>query len=154
MSNHLQSVQAIMQQLGPGTPEIDAIIQSEECSWAIQFADESVIVIDWADQPPRLVLSATLGRPAQEARLAVYQSLLSYNLLWKETGGIKAALAGPMGEVVLFAELYSDPLYETELRKSLLDFVRLSAVWREYVASEGEGDGQSPIDADNMHLRA
>lgn len=49
MSNHLQSVQAIMQLLGPGTPEIDAIIQSEDSSWAIQFSDESVIVIDWAD---------------------------------------------------------------------------------------------------------
>lgn len=104
------------------------------------------------------MLSATLGKPALEARLTVYQSLLSYNLLWKETGGIKAALAGPMGEVVLFAELYSDPLYETELRKMLLEFVKLSGVWRNYVASEGAGAGSSenetPIAADNMHLRA
>ncbi|MGI4847709.1 MAG: type III secretion system chaperone [Janthinobacterium lividum] len=154
MSNHLQSVQLIMQTLGPSTPEIDAIIQSEESSWALQFADESVIVIDWADNPPRLVLSATLGRPAEDARLAVYQALLSYNLLWKETGGLKTALAGKLGEVVLFLELYSDPLYDTELRRVLLELVKVASVWRNYVAAEGAPQGQAQIDSDNMHLRA
>jgi hypothetical protein len=154
MSNHLASVQSIMQELGPSTPEIDAIIQSEETSWAIQFGDESVIVIDWADHPPRLVLSATLGRPADDVRLTVYQSLLSYNLLWKETGGIKAAIAGPLGEAVLFCEFYANPLYEADLRERLLSFLDVAAVWRDYVGNESAAAEEAPLANESMHLRA
>lgn len=154
MSNHLASVQLLMQELGPTTPEIDAIIQSDETSWAIQFSDESIIIIDWADAPPRLVISATLGRPAEESRLAVYRTMLSYNLLWKDTGGVKAALAGPMGDVILLVDLYADQLYEAELRTVLLNFVQLALVWSSYVTNQDGATADVPLAVDNMHLRA
>ena len=153
MSNHLEAIQQIMQALGPSTAEIDAIIQSEETSWAVQLADENVIVIEWADQPPRLVMSATLGRPEEDARLAVYQTLLSYNFLWKDTGGVKAALAGPTGEVVLLVDFHSNPLYEHEVRNLLLDFAQLTTVWMGYVRGGAGAEGVA-APTENIVLRA
>ena len=71
-----EKIQQLMQELGPNTPDIDAVVQTEEPSWAIQFSDETVVIIESAEDPGRMVLSAELGSASDRLQLPIYETLL------------------------------------------------------------------------------
>jgi hypothetical protein len=155
MATNLERMQIMMEEIGPTMPEIEAVIQSEEKNWAIQFEDQSIVMLEWAENPDRVVLTAILGTPSESMQLSVYETLLCYNLLWKDTGGVKMALSGPSGELVLLYELFAASLNRNELQTVLINFVSIAQVWSVYVTGEGEESaGQLPNPTDMLHLGA
>ncbi len=155
MASNLERIQIMMEEIGPEMPEIEAVIQSEEKNWAIQFEDQSIVMLEWTDRPDRIVLSAMLGTPAEKMQLSVYETLLCYNLLWKDTGGVKMALAGPGGELILLYELHTPDLALNELQTVLSNFSSIAQVWSVYVMGESEQPvGNIPGPMDMLHLGA
>ena len=126
MASHLERMQIMMEEIGPSMPEIEAVIQSEEKNWAIQFDDQSIVTLEWAEKPERVVLTSMLGVPSESMQLSVYETLLCYNLLWKDTGGVKMALSGTGGELVLLYELFVSDLYPNELKTVFSTFLILA----------------------------
>ncbi len=155
MATNLERMQIMMEEIGPAMPEIEAVIQSEEKNWAIQFEDQSIVMLEWAENPDRVVLTAMLGAPSESMQLSVYETLLCYNLLWKDTGGVKMALSGPAGELVLLYELFASNLNRNELQTVLINFVSISQVWSVYVTGEGDQQVSNlPSPTDMLHLGA
>ena len=155
MATNLERMQIMMEEIGPAMAEIEAVIQSEEKNWAIQFEDQSIVMLEWAENPDRVVLTAMLGVPSETMQLSVYETLLCYNLLWKDTGGVKMALSGPGGELVLLYELFASNLNRNELQTVLINFVSISQVWSVYVTGEGEQPASNlPSPTDMLHLGA
>jgi hypothetical protein len=154
MATSLERMQIMMEEIGPAMPEIDAVIQSEEENWAIQFEDQSIITLEWALKPDRVVLSTILGIPSESMQLTVYETLLCYNLLWKDTGGVKMALAGPNGELMLLYELYMSDLTLNDMQTVLRNFVSIGQVWSVFVAGEEDPAAVLPAPIDMLHLGA
>ncbi|MFS0754194.1 type III secretion system chaperone [Noviherbaspirillum sp. 1P10PC] len=143
MPAYRDTVQLIMQEIGPQTPDIDAVVQHGEDSWALQLDDMSILFIEYAADPDRLVLSTELGMPAPERRLEVCQLMLAYNLLWQENAGLTMALGGPEGGATLLCEWRST---EPELKKFQEELRRCSQVaqaWRSYIAQTGVADSSA-----------
>jgi hypothetical protein len=148
-------MQAMMEEIGPAMAEIEAVIQSDDKKWAIQFEDQSIIMLEWTERPDRIVLSSMLGIPSETMQLSVYEALLCYNLLWKDTGGVKMALAGPGGDLMLLYELYVDQLMLNDLQIVISNFSSISQVWSVYVTGESqELLGNVPGPMDMLHLGA
>lgn len=137
---NIEKIQQLLQELGPNTPDIDAVVQTEEPSWAIQFSDETIVIIEPAEDPERMVLSAELGSASDQQQLPVYETLLCYNLLWRDTGGVKIGLAGPKGELIISTEICLEGLLLSTLQQSLEDFAKIVRSWAGYVTS---ADGQA-----------
>ena len=155
MATNLERMQAMMEEIGPAMAEIEAVIQSEDKNWAIQFEDQSIIMLEWAERPDRIVLSSMLGIPTESMQLSVYEALLCYNLLWKDTGGVKMALAGPGGDLMLLYELYVDQLLLNDLQIVISNFSSISQVWSMYVTGESqELVGNVPGPMDMLYLGA
>ena len=155
MATNLERMQIMMEEIGPSMPDIEAVIQSENTNWAIQFEDQSIVMLEWAEQPDRVVLTTLLGTPSEAMQLSVYETLLCYNLLWKDTGGVKMALSGPGGELVLLYELFSANLNLNELQTVLSNFVSIAQVWSVYVTGESENPVPgAPGPMDMLHLGA
>lgn len=155
MATNLERMQIMMEEIGPAMPEIEAVIQSEEKNWAIQFEDQSIVMLEWAENPDRVVLTAILGTPSETMQLSVYETLLCYNLLWKDTGGVKMALSGPGGELVLLYELFAATLNRHDLQTVLINFVSIAQVWGVYVTGDGDDQAaQLPSRTDMLHLGA
>ncbi len=53
MATTIEQIQQLIQELGPHMQDVDAIVQTEEPSWAIQFADETIVIIEAAEEPAR-----------------------------------------------------------------------------------------------------
>ncbi len=156
MANPLKRMQIMMEEIGPSLPEIECVIQNEETQWAIQFDDRSIVMLEWAEKPDRVALTAILGKPSERMQLSVYETLLCYNLLWKDTGGVKMALSGPGGELVLLYELFfTDELNLSGLQTVLTNFASIAQVWNVYVTGEGEQPATNlPGPADMLQLGA
>ena len=155
MATTIEQIQQLMQELGPATPDIDAVVQTEEPSWAIQFSDESIVIIEPADEPPRLVMSSEIGIAPESAERQLYEALLSYNLLWRDHGGIKIGLAGPKGALVISRELNLEGLTLLELQSTLTGFLKVASSWQRYVAKADTEQAPLPgIDGGSFHLHA
>ncbi len=155
MATNLERMQIMMEEIGPSMSEIEAVIQSEEKNWAIQFEDQSIVMLEWTDSPDRVVLSAMLGTASESMQLYVYETLLCYNLLWKDTGGVKMALSGPGGELVLLYELFASNLSLNELQTVLANFVSIAQVWSVYVTGESDQVAPAlPSSLDMLNLSA
>ncbi len=134
MTTTIECIQQLVQEIGPSMPEIDAVVQTEEPSWAIQFSDEIIIILEAAEDPPRIVLSAELGAAGEEQQRLVYETLLCYNLMWRDSGGIKIGLAGPQGALILSADICLDNLTLSSLQQEFNKFRKIARSWTCYVS--------------------
>ncbi len=157
MMTTVEQIQQLIQELGPSMPEIDAVVQTEEPNWAIQFSDETIVIIEAADDPPRIVMSAELGAASDARQKAVYETLLCYNLMWRDSGGVKVGLAGPQGSLIISAEVCLDGMLLMDLQDALNRFLKITRSWTQYVAQEegAETIGVPPRSGmGSMHLPA
>jgi len=154
MATTIEQIQQLIQELGTSMPDIDAVVQTEDPSWAIQFADETVIILEAAEEPSRIVLSSELGSPNDSLQLPIYETLLCYNLLWRETGGVKIGLAGPKGALILSSELCLEGLTLMDLQAGITNFVKITRSWMQYVVGETAAAPLPGMDSGTTHLHA
>lgn len=133
MATTIEKIQQLIQELGPNMQDIDAIVQTEEPSWAIQFSDETIIIIEAAEEPARMVFSAELGNASENNQRVIYEALLCYNLMWRDTGGVKIGLAGPQGALIISTELCLEGLMLNDLQISLTNFLKITRSWQGFV---------------------
>lgn len=156
MATTIEQIQQLVQELGPSMAEIDAVVQTEEPSWAIQFSDETIIIIEPADDPSRMVISAELGAAAEAQQRTVYETLLCYNLMWRDSGGVKIGLAGPQGALIISTDVGVQELTLADLQQQLNKFLQIVRSWSDYVAKAdvAEMPPLPGMGAGNMHLHA
>ena len=133
MATTIEQIQQLIQELGPSMQDVDAIVQTEEPSWAIQFSDETIVIIEAAEDPARMVFSAGLGSASDTNQHAVYEALLCYNLMWRDTGGVKIGLAGPQGALIISTDLCLEGLILNDLQLTLKNFLKITRSWQAFV---------------------
>jgi hypothetical protein len=148
-------IQDLISQIGPVFPDIDAVIQTEDPSWAIQFVDELVVMIEQLENPDRMVFSSEIGALTDDQELPVYEALLCYNLLWKDTGGVKIGLAGPKGILIVTTELLLDGLTLMSFQEALTNFTNISRSLGKYVVRDKKNPSSLPnVNPHSLHLQA
>lgn len=148
-------IQDLISQIGPVFPDIDAVIQTEDPSWAIQFVDELVVMIEQLEQPDRMVFSSEIGAVTDDQELPVYEALLCYNLLWKDTGGVKIGLAGPKGTLIVTSELLLDGLTLMSFEEALTNFTNIARSLSKYVLKDKKSGASLPnLNPHSLHLQA
>jgi len=135
----LEHVQAMMEELGPSMPEIEAVAQEGDAAWAVAFPDDYIVILELDPTERKLVLAVDVGRPSEETKLAVYETALSYGYLWRETGGARFALGGPDGELTLHFDLEIAELTLADLQLVLQNLVEKARIWRGFLEGGREG---------------
>jgi hypothetical protein len=137
-----EQIQGLIEAVGPEVEAVQAVGQTGDTEWAVMFDTDTTVMLDLVTEQQKLVLSIDLGRPAQESRLATYETMLAYNVLWQETGGVKMGLGGTNGRLVQMFELNTAGL-DLDLLASVLEgFVAKALVWREQIA-QGAGSAEA-----------
>jgi hypothetical protein len=155
MTTTVEQIQQLMQELGPSLPDIDAVVQTEEPSWAVQFSDETVLIIEPSEDPARMIFSAELGSATDDLQLPIYETLLCYNLMWRETGGVKIGLAGPKGALIVSSELCLEGLTLMNLQEAINNFANIARSWSKYVIGDIQtSPGLPGLESGSMHLQA
>lgn len=133
--SELERVKEIITEMARHDEEIAVILQKADNVWEVGYEDVA-IELELHEGSGRLVMTADLGVPPAERRLAVFEALLSYAMLWRDTGFVRAAAAGGDGSPSLIADVGVADLRAPVLTDILANFAGKSRVWREYVTSQ------------------
>ena len=152
----IEQIENLVKELGPAMSDIDAIVQTEDPSWAIQFSDETIIILEPADDPSRIVISTELGAAAEAQQRTVYETMLCYNLMWRDSGGVKIGLAGPQGALIISTDVCIESLTLQELKQEIQRFLTIARSWAQYVgkADASEAPPLPGMEASGFHLHA
>ena len=152
----IEQIEHLIKEIGPAMPEVDAIVQTEDPSWAIQFSDETIIILEPADDPSRVVISTELGAAVEAQQRRVYETMLCYNLMWRDSGGVKIGLAGPQGALIISTDVCIEGLMLQDLKQEIERFLQIARSWTQYVgkADAGEAPPLPGMDSGSLHLHA
>jgi hypothetical protein len=152
----IEQIENLVKELGPAMSDIDAIVQTEDPSWAIQFSDETIIILEPADDPSRIVISTELGAAAEAQQRTVYETMLCYNLMWRDSGGVKIGLAGPQGALIISTDVCIESLTLQDLKQEIQRFLTIARSWAQYVgkADASEAPPLPGMEAGGFHLHA
>lgn len=142
---HLDSPQAVQDHLADIAPNlrgVDAVLE-HELGWTIGFEDDTALLLEWAESPTRIVLTGEIGRPPEAREAELLRSLLAYNLQWEASGGVRAAMGGEEGELVLIYEWHAELFEPASLAGVIEDLAEATRWWSRAVAF-GEGAGETP----------
>ena len=132
-----EQIQHLMREIGPLVEEIETIEQHGEQSWAVGFDDETWLTVDYAPQTDKVTLAIDCGATAEQSRLKLYETLLTYNYLWEETGGVRMALDSPGGRVVLLLDLPIHGLAAGTFATVIKNVVEKARSWRKSIEGIG-----------------
>jgi len=143
----------LMCEIGP-LLDLDEVIEQTAASvWILAFADGTVIEADYDEAAGgRLLLSIELGEPDPAGAAEWHRTLLQYNYLWRQTGGVRMALAGTV--VVQALELAVPGLALSTLADALTGLRGNAALWRDLLASSAEPGPQAGAPLDMSTRRA
>lgn len=137
----------LMSDVGPLDDAILACLKTPDGAYAIRFEQVDVLVERDEDRD-RIALSVEIGAPRPSNALEVYETLLSYNLLWRETGGVRMALTGRKGSVVQFVDLTGNEINPRSIATVAANLASLTEIWRAFLQSPGgEAAAPAPIAA-------
>jgi hypothetical protein len=128
-----------LSEIAPNSETIAAVLHDGENSWTLAFDNDVALLIEWVDEPRRLMLSADIGKAPGKRAAEVHAAALSYNILWRETGGARICMGGDSSELVLIRELDADTARGGDFAGVLEHFAELVRWWELYVTSEDVG---------------
>ncbi|WP_378941102.1 type III secretion system chaperone [Mesorhizobium sp. ANAO-SY3R2] len=129
-----------MSEVGALDDTIVACIKTPNHDYAIRFDDLDVLVEVEADRG-RVVLSCEIGTPLHARAAEVYETMLSYNLLWRATGGLRLALTGRGGAALQLADLAGEEINARQIATVAVNLAGLTRIWQAYL--DGEADDRS-----------
>jgi len=141
-----QAIGDLMARVGPLLDLHQITAFPEDLSWALFFDESTRLDVDYDEARSRAVVEGVVGAVEEHARLRVHTMLLQYNYLWRQHGGVRAALEGAPGDLVLLLDLPPNVDLPT-LCGILQNFRNVVEEWRRAVAN-ANSDGGSTAGAD------
>lgn len=134
-----ETAERLLEELGP-ILDPEAILKlAEPGLWSVVVRDDIQIDVSFEEADETFLFKAPLGGVPQDRAKGVYEMLLRFSFLVRETGGLHAALDGD-GEAVL---IYRHPASDLEVSRLALLLNNLAdsvAAWSDAIAGAGQDD--------------
>ena len=134
----------LMGRLGPETPGVEAVVATGPGAWAVLMADGREIRFELDTETGGLIAATGLGRPQPAERMKVYEAALLFNTLWRQSGGLRLAMAGEHGPMTLGLELPAAAMDLEGLQTVLAALAARGKSWAEFVGGTDAGPEPAP----------
>lgn len=147
-----EQVHALVCEAAEGLNLQQLVEETDRIAWLLQFDDETAIDVEYNLEDDHLVLTSAVWEVVGVQREAIYELLLQFNYLWTETGGVRMALDGMPGQVVMLFDVPDPATGATQLRRVLGNITKLQKSWRQILSAYGDAPSDSPApDEEAMH---
>jgi hypothetical protein len=100
-------------------------------TWHVAFDDATCFDIQYDERGRRIMITGNVGIVAEPARAQIYPTLLQYNFIWQQTGGVRMALDPATEQVVAMFELPASGLGPSHLSQALSSMAGVRRAWAE-----------------------
>lgn len=111
--------------------------QTGRDAWFVELGDGSAFDIEYDGRCHRFVICVSICEVPDQARLQIYEALLQYNFLWPQSGGLRMAIDGTPGQVVMLLDLPLTSLESSRLALALENMADIQRSWREIIPLAG-----------------
>lgn len=118
----------------PGT----SFLEPTKVGWMITFDDGVRVELKKVSSGRGIFMSSEIGTPPPDRELDILRALLSYTLLWRESGGVVAAFDPASGKFLLQYEWRAKPDQSDQLQVVLENLAGLSRWWARVIAHANE----------------
>ena len=132
METH-EIISQVVTDLGPLVDRLHEVTTPGEGLWGLQF-DEEAIHCELDAGGERLYLTMELGPLPEARREDVLQSLLAFNVLGIETGGVRMALDRPGGQVLQVCDILTAGIDVTQVAQVVESLLAKAEAWRALLA--------------------
>ena len=132
-----QDMRSVVTGTGALDERIDLVLQTGDAEWMVRYGDVEVDIEFDADSD-RVMISADLGVPPADRRADIYELLMAYALLWRETGGLRAGFSPTDRALSLMGDFGAEGLTPHMLASVIANFSGTVAIWRQAVAAHTE----------------
>jgi hypothetical protein len=146
-----QFISESLAQIGERSGDIEAVFQVAADRWVVALKDERQVDVGLNELARRLYLSMEIGQPRPDDLQRVMRALLTYNLMWQEGDGTRAAMASDDGPASLIADIPLSDLSNVGMQSAIAALSRNAEIWRAFV--EGEMTAQPDFEP-STHIRA
>lgn len=149
-------VDALLTESATLDDQIVAVERHEQSDWMIHFEDRTVEASLHPDGI-RLNFSVAVGAVPPKAPSAVLETLLTYNMAYESTGGVRMGLMNPGRQVHLIADFIAADLNPSSAAAIIHNMREYATVWGAYLAASAQsGDTSAPppnADGDSFMMR-
>jgi hypothetical protein len=124
--------------------DVAVVVGAGQNNWVVRF-EAMDVEIQLDPERRRLVLLTNIGAPNSERRLAILETVLVFNLLVLETGGVRIAMTATDGDMVQLVDLGIDDLTSRDLSNVITNLAGRALVWRAFI-SAAAADAPPPPD--------
>jgi len=150
-----QAVTDRLVEVAPLSEKIVAMSQADDGTWVLSFADGTIVLMEWANKPERVVLTSPLGHPPKNRAEELFALCLSFSALSRESCGARIGLGGEEGELMLIRELHHDTAGGWDLLPVLEHFAYVASWWQGVIAEPAQdSEAHTQGDMSGMLLRA
>ena len=141
--SRIDEIQQLMEALGPASTGVSHVTQMGEDVWAVGLVEDSVVYLELDLGQDRLVLTSNVGKPRESDREKLYEAMLGYNALWRDTGGVLMAVAA--GEAMQTYAMAAAGLELDVLQATLEDFAGKARIWKTLMQNGVSQGGDVPL---------
>jgi hypothetical protein len=145
--NELERINQIIADAGPLDTDIMAVVRTGDASWSVHY-EHAHVDLDVDAGNDRLLLTANIGAPPEERRAALYETVLMYSLLRRQTGGVSMALTAPGGDIVQLIDVPVSQATPQSLAIVIGNLVDRTLTWRALFADADAGVAPAPRQAE------
>lgn len=126
---------------------LEAVVEMAPGAWFVHFETGGECLVEWAEEPNRLVITAGVGEPDPKARAELHASCLTFNALWSTLGAMRLAKDDDSDQLLLVNDVACDSENpHVQLANNLLRHEGLRLFWTLLVENAtGEQDGKDGI---------
>ena len=126
-------------ELGPLLEPVAIVYDEEEAHWAVMIDGDQQIDVVYDEQVERFVFAMDLGAVPEESAETIHELLLRFSFVWRQTGGLHAALDDE-GHAVLMYKHAVQGLDVQTLQGLLGGLHTHLEYWCDLIANTGSGE--------------
>ncbi|RJG42096.1 type III secretion system chaperone [Motilimonas pumila] len=126
----------LMLEIGPAMDFDEVTEVKDKNFWMMTFNSYFYIEADLDSALGSLSFTMDIGQPETRRRAELLESMMVYNSLWKQTGGVRLALEEANGHFVLIVERNLMQLDIIELQNLLTNYIKACMYWKQIVEGE------------------
>ncbi len=127
------TAEKLFQELGPLLDPAAIVYDDAAAQWAVVIDDRTRIDVGFDETAGQFVFALDLGQVPDRSADTVHELLLRFSFLWRETGGLTAALDAEGRAVLMYRHAVQD-LELQRLHTLLQNLVHHRRIWADLIA--------------------
>ena len=149
----LQHLEALLDDITNFLPEVTDLEGDPQTGWRLRFDGGGDMKISWLEDSRKLFLAVAIGTLQEENRLETYETLLAYNSLYEQTGGLMMSVDRHTQRVIQTFELPLEGLEAGKLVAVIEELLSRAEIWQAIVKGIDHQDDDTPSESVEHAMR-